>query len=87
MHGIVYTRHAEEKFELLKRHGFEVTRNQVEETLTGPDVVIDQGKGRMIAQKGISKRHVLRVIYRQEGEDLVVITFFPGRRERYEAKL
>jgi len=87
LHGIASTRHAEEKFELLKRHGFEVTRKQVEETLTGPDIVIHQAKGRVIAQKGISERHVLRVIYRQEGEDLVVITFFPGRRERYETKL
>jgi hypothetical protein len=87
LHGIAYTRHAEEKFELLKRHGFEVTRKQVEETPTGRDIVIHQAKGRMIAQKGIGERHVLRVIYRQEGEDLVVITFFSGRRERYESKL
>jgi hypothetical protein len=42
---------------------------------------------RMIAQRRINERHVLRVIYRQEGEDLVVITFYPGRRERYEAEL
>ena len=87
MLDIVYTRHAEEKFEVLKRHGFKVTRQQVEETLTAPDVVVPQSKGRMIAQKRISERHVLRVVYRQEGENQVVITFYPGRRERYEAKL
>ena len=87
MTRVTYTRHAEEKFELLKRHGFEVTRKQVEETLTSPDMMISQAKGKMIAQKRISERHVLRVIYRQEGEDLVVITFYPGRRERYETKL
>jgi len=85
--GIVYSRHAEEKFEVLKRHGFKVTRQQVEETLTAPDTVIPQPKGRMIAQKRITERHVLRVIYRQEGENQVVITFYPGRRERYETKL
>jgi len=84
---VTYTRHAEEKFELLKRHGFEVTRKRVEETLTSPDMVISQAKGRMNTQKRISERHVLRVIYRQEGEDLLVITFYPGRRERYETKL
>jgi len=85
--GVVYTRHAEEKFEVLKRHGFEVTRKQVEETLAAPDMVIPQAKGRMIAQRRISEPHVLRIIYRQEGEDLVVITFYPRRRERYEAEL
>lgn len=87
MAGIVYTRHAEEKFEVLKRYGFEVTRHQVEEALTAPDMVIPQTKGRRIAQKRITERHVLRVVYRQEGENQVVITFYPGRRERYEAKL
>ena len=87
MTRVTYTRHAEEKFELLKRHGFEVTRKRVEETLTSPDMVISQAKGRMNTQKRISERHVLRVIYRQEGEDLLVITFYPGRRERYETKL
>ena len=87
MPGIVYSRHAEEKFEVLKRHGFKVTRQHVEETLTAPDTVIPQPKGRMIAQKRITERHVLRVIYRQEGENQVVITFYPGRRERYETKL
>jgi mRNA-degrading endonuclease RelE of RelBE toxin-antitoxin system len=85
--GVVYTRHAEEKFEVIKRHGFEVIRKQVEETLAAPDMVIPQAKGRMIAQRHIIKRHVSRLIYRQEGEDLVVITFYPGRRERYEVKL
>jgi len=41
----------------------------------------------MIAQKGITARHALRVVYRQEGDKQVVITFYPGRRERYEANL
>lgn len=87
MPDIVYTRHAEEKFNVLKRHGFEVTREQVEETLTAPDLLIPQTKERMIAQKGITARHALRVVYRQEGDKQVVITFYPGRRERYEANL
>lgn len=87
MPGIIYTRHATEKFEVLKRHGFEVTREQVEETLAAPDLVIPQAKGRMIAQRRITDRHVLRVVYRQKGKDRVVITFYPGRRERYETEL
>jgi hypothetical protein len=69
------TQHAKDKFDVLKRHGFEVTPRQVEV------------EGRFIAQKGVTERHVLRVVYRQEGESRVVITFYPGRRERYEAEL
>jgi len=41
----------------------------------------------MIAQKGITARHALGVVYRQEGDKQVVIIFYPGRRERYEANL
>ncbi len=85
MIGIEYTAHAQGKFEILKRHGFEVTPDQVEETVLSPDQVIPQPGGRFIAQKGITAQHVLRVVYREEGETRVVITFYPGRRERYEA--
>ncbi len=84
MKSIDYTRHARTKFEILKRHGFEVSPDQVEETVGNPEKVIPQPGGRFIAQKGITERHVLRVVYRQEGETRMVITFYPGRRERYE---
>jgi hypothetical protein len=84
MRSTDYTRHARGKFAVLKRHGFEVTADQVEETVSKPDKVIPQPGGRFIAQKGITERLVLRVVYREEGETRVVITFYPGRRERYE---
>ena len=41
----------------------------------------------MIAQRRITDRHVLGVVYRQEVKDRVVITFYPGRRGRYETEL
>jgi len=82
--AIRYTRHARYKFEVLGRHGFPVAEHQVADTLATPDAVIEQSGGRYIAQKRITERHMLRVIYRQEDEDQVVITFYPARRERYE---
>jgi len=85
MNCVDYTRHARGKFEVLKRYGFEVTSDLVEETVLSPEKVIPQPGGRFIAQKGITERHVLRVVYREEGETRVIITFYPGRRERYEA--
>ncbi|MEM3433751.1 MAG: hypothetical protein QXI12_08860 [Candidatus Methanomethyliaceae archaeon] len=84
---IRYTRHAEQKLEILKHHGFEVKQEQVEETLCSPEAVFPQEGGRFIAQKAISERHLLRVVYRQEGETKVIITFYPARRERYESRL
>lgn len=85
--AIRYTQHARYKFEVLERYGFPVTERQVTATLSTPDAVIAQPEGRYIAQKRITERHVLRVVYRREGEDMVVITFYPGRRERYESKV
>jgi hypothetical protein len=55
----------------------------VESAVASPDRLIPEG-GRLIAQARISDTHVLRVVYRQEGDERVVITFYPGRRTRYE---
>lgn len=86
MRSIKYTRHALTKFDVLKRYGFEITLGQVEGTVSSPDVVLEEGGGvgRLIAQKRLTQRHVLRVVYRHEGDALVVITFYPGRRDRCE---
>ena len=87
MSRIRFTNHATEKLEVLKRYGFEVSPEQIEETLLSPEHVIPQAGGKFVAQKGITERHVLRVVYRLEGESYVVITLYPGRRGRYEDSL
>lgn len=84
---IRFTPHAKMKFEILKRHNFPVLEEQVEETILMPDKVETTRKGRRIAQKRISNRHVLRVIYQERDEWIEVVTFYPGRRQRYEDKL
>jgi hypothetical protein len=84
MSKVAFTRHAMVKFDLLKRHGFEVTRAQVEELLLEPEKVISDEGDKFIAQKAITERQVLREVYRVEGEAMIVITFYPGRRDRYE---
>jgi len=81
---IVYTQHARLKFELLERYGFRVSEAQVNEVILNPDSVTNDSKGRLIAQKTIGASHVLRVVYVQEAERALVITFYPGERRRYE---
>ena len=63
MAQVIYTRHAREKFEVLKRHGFQVTPRQVEQTVLTPDAVIPQPGGREIAQKQITEQHLLGVVF------------------------
>jgi hypothetical protein len=84
---IEYTRHAREKFMVLERHGCPVTTDQVEATVRVPDSIEADPPGRAIAQRGLDEQRVLRVVYRQDGERRVIITFYPGRRERYAPQL
>jgi hypothetical protein len=60
---IVYGTHAEEKFEILGKHGFVVSKKQVRETLRKPDTIDEGFRGRKIEQRSISAKHVLRVVY------------------------
>jgi Txe/YoeB family toxin of Txe-Axe toxin-antitoxin module len=84
---IVYGSHAEEKFEILKRHGFAVSKKQVRETLQRPEKVEEGFRGRKIAQRRISEKHVLRVVYEERQKEIGVVTFYPGRRSRYESSI
>jgi hypothetical protein len=83
MSRIRFTRHAREKFDILARHGFPITEEQVRDTLLSPDCT-EGHQWEQIAQKRITDTHGLRVVYRLEREEIVVITFYPGRRKRYE---
>jgi len=78
-----FTRHAKDKFSVLAAYGFVVSEEQVHETVMRPDS-IEEHKSERIAQKRLTKTHVLRVVYRVEDSEIVVITFYPGRRQRYE---
>ncbi|MBA7707133.1 hypothetical protein ES703_115998 [subsurface metagenome] len=84
---ITYTKHAEAKFQILKRHNFIVTKEQIRDILENPEGVKRGRKDRLIAQRSISDTHLIRVIYRQENDVIKVITFYPGRRQRYENQL
>ena len=84
MRKIVFSDHAEDKFKILINHGFEVTKDIVLSAMENPDK-IDMGyKNRKIAQKVISNRHVIRVVFEELNEILRIITFYPGKRDRYE---
>jgi hypothetical protein len=81
--AIRFTRHARGKFDILAEYGYPIAEEQVRDTLLSPDRIEDH-QSEQIAQKRITNTHVLRVVYRLEGEEMIVITFYPGRRQRYE---
>jgi len=84
---IVYGSHADEKFEILRRHGLVVSKRQVRETLRRPKKVEERFRKRKIAQRRISEKHVLRVVYEEGQREIRVVTFYPGRRSRYESSI
>ena len=83
---IIFTKHAENKFGILKRHKFLVKRHQVMKTVTNPEKMDYSRAPLIIAERSFDERHVLRVVYKQVGDTLRIITFYPGRKNQYEKR-
>ena len=81
--AIRLSKHAIDKLDILARHGVQITESDVLAAIQTPDHVDDE-RYPMIAQRRHGERHVLRVVFRRDGDDIVVITVYPGRRQRYE---
>ena len=79
---IKFTKHAIEKIELMKRYGFEISKEQVVATVLNPERLSKRG-GQYFAIKVINLKYALRVVYEKRKGYLVVITFYPVRSERY----
>jgi len=79
---VKFTRHAFEKFKVVRHYGFRVNERQVVETVLNPDS-LDKRDEQFFAVKTINSKYALRVIYEKRKGYLVVITFYPVRRERY----
>lgn len=83
---IHFTRHANEKFDVLKRHGVFADRELIISILKRPDEIDYSRLPLFIAQGELDSEHVLRVVFKHEGEDVIVITFYPTRKSKYEKK-
>jgi len=83
---IHFTKHAREKFDILKEHKFEISREQVIETINNPELIDRSRFPLLIAQKQININHILRVVYKKENNNKIIITFYPGRIKQYEQR-
>lgn len=81
---IIFIPHAQRKFKLLEKYGFFIREEKVITIVKTPERVIPGKKGRRIAQSRINDNHVLRVVFEEKEDKIEVITFYPGRRNRYE---
>ena len=73
MKKIIFSSHANNKFGILRKHGFNVTRKMIVSAMETPDKIEMGYKNRKIAQKIIDERHVIRVVFEdiQETERIV----------------
>jgi len=79
---ITFTKHAREKFETIKHYGFEISETKVLETIQKP-TRLDKKNAQYFATKPTDTKYALRVVYEKRKDYLLVITFYPVRRERY----
>ena len=84
MKNVIFSEHALFKVEVLKRHGLVVSKHFIENIVLNPDKIDKGYKGRLIAQKKLDNDHVLRVVYEEYTDYMLIITLYPGRRRRYE---
>ena len=76
------TKHAREKFELLKRYGFALREEDVVNTVLNPERLERKGTLRF-AMRSIDPKRALRVVYEERRGYLLVITFYPERRKSH----
>jgi len=80
---IRFTKHASEKFELLKKYGFDVTKSFVTKTIRSPSRV-DLRDDQCLALRLLNEEYALRVIYKRINDNIVVVTFYPVKRARFD---
>ncbi len=84
MKKVKFSDHSQLKIELLKKHGMVIDKDFVKNALLNPDKVKKGCKERLIAQKKLDRDHVARIVYEEHNDSFLVITVYPGRRDRYE---
>ncbi len=72
------------KFDYFRSQGIDINETQVLDVVRAPDTVVDGYAGRKIAQAGLDVDRVLRVVYEESDGEQIIVTFYPGRRSRYE---
>jgi hypothetical protein len=81
---IIFTKHALQKFETLRHYKMEIPMSKVIATVEHPDMTDYSRLPLCIAQAKIDNGHVLRVVYKNQGDNSVIITFYPGNAQRYQ---
>lgn len=81
---IVFTRHAENKIKDLGNLGIIIKKSALENVLRYPiHLETESDYPNKIASGKFGKNRILRVVYRKESDIIIVITFYPAKKDRY----
>jgi hypothetical protein len=84
MKPIEFTDHARFKMTVLERHRVIVSEAKIVEIIKNPTRITKGYASRKIAQRALDENYVLRVVYEETEEKIIVVTLYPGRKSRYE---
>lgn len=81
---IVFTNHAEKKLKDLEKLGVNVKKSLIENVLRNPlHIDSESDPPNKIASGKLDENHLLRVVFREENDIIIVITFYPAKKGRY----
>lgn len=84
---IVYTRHALEKFVVLEKQDWKITKNKISRTVRKPKWRGVSRFGQKTVMSLVDMEHIIRVVFDEEDGIIKVITFHIARRGKYESTL
>ena len=84
MKEIRFGEHARLKIDILASRSVSIDLTFIFDTVRSPDKLETGEEDKLIAQKHLDESLVLRVVYRDFGSFILIITLYPGRRSRYE---
>jgi hypothetical protein len=61
-----------------------ITQQLVIDALKNPDKIEEKENQKKIAQKSFNQNLVIRVVYQEFAAFILIITVYPGRKNRYE---
>ncbi len=82
MASIRFTRHANEKFDVVRAYGFNISRDQVTKAISKPDRSEKKG-AQTFSTIALNDEFALRVVHEERKGIILVITFYPVKRKRY----
>lgn len=82
---IVLSKHIiKDKIPILKKRRFSINQKQIIDVIKNPDHIdTASDHPKIIVSKEYDQKHILRVVYKVEGDIIKAITIYPAEKGRY----